>query len=124
MIFFFPCIPCFPWLFSVAVLAGINEEEARQLLLTIDPLASLAEQQEQIRERLLKIIPAKSADLQLAWQTAANALLDTPHSGPAKGFKTITEQYLILVTCRDEKEQVQLLGRFKEEGRECKAVLA
>src|SRR5476651_1211991 len=102
----------------------VTEEEARKLLLTIDPLASLAEQQEQIRQRLLQITPAKSADLQLAWQTAANALLETPHAGPAKGFKTIKEQYLILITCRDEKEQVELLGRFKDEGRECKAVLA
>jgi hypothetical protein len=30
----------------------------------------------------------------------------------------------VLVTCRDEKEQTELLGRLKEEGRECKALLA
>jgi hypothetical protein len=29
-----------------------------------------------------------------------------------------------LVTCRDEKDQVELLGRLKEEERECKALLA
>jgi hypothetical protein len=30
----------------------------------------------------------------------------------------------VLVTCRDEKEQVELLGRLTEEGRECMALLA
>jgi len=29
----------------------------------------------------------------------------------------------VLVTCRDEKQQVELLGQFQEEGLTCKAVL-
>jgi hypothetical protein len=36
----------------------------------------------------------------------------------------VPEQYLILVTCRDEMEQVELLGRFRCEGLACKALLA
>src|SRR6266852_1890706 len=36
----------------------VTEEEARKLLLTIDPLAALAEQQDQLRQRLLDITPA------------------------------------------------------------------
>src|ERR1700691_5696084 len=35
----------------------VDEEDARKLLLTIDPLASLAEQQDQIRRRLMDITP-------------------------------------------------------------------
>jgi hypothetical protein len=31
----------------------VTDEEARKLLLTIDPLAALAEQQEQLRERAI-----------------------------------------------------------------------
>src|SRR5207244_6391045 len=61
----------------------VSEEEARKLLLTIDPLASLAEQQEQVRQRLLEITPVASPDLELAWQAAADALLQTPHTDPA-----------------------------------------
>src|SRR5882724_7409269 len=57
----------------------VTDEEARQLLLTIDPLASLAEQQDQLRQRLLDITPAKNPDLQIAWQPA-DALLQTPHT--------------------------------------------
>jgi hypothetical protein len=36
----------------------------------------------------------------------------------------IPEQFLILVTCRDEKQQVELLGRFSAEGLECRAMMA
>jgi hypothetical protein len=102
----------------------VNEEEARQLLLTIDPLASLAQQQEQLRERLLEISPTNSADLQSAWRAAADGLLETPHWEPPAGVQDVPEQFLILVTCRDEKQQVELLGRFQKEGLPCKALLA
>ena len=100
----------------------VTEEEARKLLLTIDPLAALAEQQEQLRRRLLDITPAANTDLQLAWAAEANALLETPHKDPPRA--SAPEQYLILVTCRDEKEQIELLLNFKEKGLNCKALVA
>src|SRR6516162_8983360 len=62
----------------------VTEEEARKLLLSIDPLAELAEQQEQLRRRLLDITPAANTDLQLAWAAEANALLETPHKDPPR----------------------------------------
>jgi hypothetical protein len=37
--------------------------------------------------------------------------------------ETIPEQFLVLITCRDEKQQAELLSRFKNEGLECKALL-
>ena len=43
---------------------------------------------------------------------------------PSPGPESIPEQYLILVTCRDEKQQVELLERFGREGLECRALLA
>ena len=100
----------------------VTEEEARKLLLTIDPLAALAEQQEQLRRRLLDITPAANTDLQLAWTAEANALLQTPHKDPPRA--AAPELYLIHVTSRDEKEQIELLLRFKESGLTCKALLA
>src|SRR3984893_3508807 len=53
----------------------VNDEEARALLLSIDPLASLAEWQEQLRQRLLEMTPTGSPYLQAAWQAAAQATL-------------------------------------------------
>jgi hypothetical protein len=102
----------------------VTDEEARKLLLTIDPLASLAETQEEFRRRLLEITPIQSAELQAGLQASLEALLKGPHTAPPAGFQTIKEQFLILVTCRDEKEQVELLRRFTEEGYPCKALVA
>ncbi len=102
----------------------VTEEEARKLLLTIDPLAALAEQQEQLRRRRLDITPATNPDLQLAWQSAADAVLQSPHQDAPRRVQSAPEQYLILITCRDEKEQIELLLRFKQEGLACKSLLS
>jgi hypothetical protein len=99
----------------------LTEEEARVLLLSLDPLASLADSQEQLRTRLEELTPADSPDLVAAWSAAANALLEDPK--PARGFGAIPEQYLILVTCRDEDHQRELLSRFHADGLDCKALL-
>jgi hypothetical protein len=102
----------------------VSDEEARTLLLSIDPLAALAEAQTQLRDRLMELTPAAPPELEAAWQAAAGAVL--ADEGGKKGFKSaaLPEQYYVLVTCRDEKHQVELLSRFQGEGLECKAVLS
>ena len=103
----------------------VSDEEARTLLLSIDPLAALAEEQEQLRERLTELAPPVPPELEEAWQAAAQACLETP---PAKEGgpwgQALVEQWYVLVECRDEKQQVELLTRFKAEGLTCKAVLS
>jgi hypothetical protein len=101
----------------------VSDDEARTLLLTIDPLAELAQQQEQLRQRLTELAPPVPQELAEAWQAAANACLEPP-KGRRWGGEALEEQWYVLVTCRDEKQQVELLTRFKGEGLTCKAVLA
>jgi hypothetical protein len=69
--------------------------------------------------------PIDDPDLEALWQAQAEQLLapDDKSAGHASPDPALTEQFLVLVTCRDEKEQVELLGRLTEEGRECKALL-
>jgi hypothetical protein len=102
----------------------VNEDEARALLLSIDPLAALAQTQEQLHDRLLELAPAVSPDLQAAWQAAAEATLAEHPAPRPPAAGALPEQYLILVTCRDEKHQVELLGRFQGESLECRALLS
>ena len=103
----------------------VSEEEARALLLSIDPLAALAETQEQLRDRLLELTPAESEELRAAWEAAARATLEEgPLPAERPGPTDIPAQYLVLVTCRDERQQVELLERFQAEGLECKALLS
>jgi hypothetical protein len=101
----------------------VSDDEARTLLLTIDPLAALAQQQEQLRERLTELAPPVPPELAEAWQAAADACLETPKER-RWGGEALEEQWYVLVTCRDERQQVELLSRFKGEGLTCKAVLA
>jgi hypothetical protein len=104
----------------------VNDDEARVLLLSIDPLAALAQTQEQLRDRLLELTPTPTpnANLQAAWEAAANLTFAEPSKPTVWGPRNIAEQYLILVKCRDEKQQVELLERFGREGWECRALLA
>jgi hypothetical protein len=99
----------------------VTEEEARALLLSIDPLAALAETQEQLHQRLLELTPTHAPELQTIWHACANAV--PPPDEPPPGETMGVEQWLILVTCRDERQQVQLLERLRGEGLECKALL-
>jgi hypothetical protein len=101
-----------------------NDEETRALLLSIDPLAELAVNQEQLQTRLLELTPVISPDLRAMWEAAAAAAIGLPPdaSGP-DGGANFTHQFYVLITCRDEKHQVELLQRFQTEGLECQAKL-
>src|SRR5262245_31577282 len=81
----------------------VGEEEARQLLLSIDPLAGLAQTQEQLVERLLEITPTASEDLREAWEAAARGGLEALERGRKWIRQEVEEQFLVLVTCRDEQ---------------------
>ena len=101
----------------------VTDEEARALLLTIDPLAELAGEQEELRQRLTELAPPLAAELEEAWQAAAEACLEPP-KGKRWGGEALEEQWYVLVECRDEKQQVELLTRFKGEGLTCTALLS
>jgi hypothetical protein len=53
----------------------VTEEEARKLLLSIDPLAALAETQAQLHERLMEMTATDSPELEAAWRAAARAAI-------------------------------------------------
>ena len=100
----------------------VTDDEARALLLSIDPLAALAQTQDQLRDRLLEITPVDCAELEAAWQAAAEGVLS--QAKPRRPITAIPEQFLVLVTCRDERSQTELLARFQSEGLDCKALIS
>jgi len=101
----------------------VNDDEARALLLSIDPLAALAETQEQLHQRLREVTPTSSPELEAAWRAAAEACLTAP-AAPREGAATLGRaQFLILLTCRDDRHQVELLTRFHGEGLDCRALV-
>jgi hypothetical protein len=102
----------------------VSEEEARALLLSIDPLAELAVTQEQLHARLRELTPAVAPELEAAWQAAAEAVLQQRPEPGHHEVKLGAEQFLVLVTCRDEKHQLEMLARFQAEGLPCRALMS
>jgi hypothetical protein len=102
----------------------VNEDEARLLLLSIDPLAQVAAEMEQLRDRLVEILPEPpSPAIVAAWDCAAGKLeYDREPKKPLKG-DSLPAQFYVLITCQDEPHQVELLRRLKGEGLMCKAVM-
>jgi hypothetical protein len=88
---------------------NVTAEQARIRLLSIDSLASLVTAKEQLRDLLRELAPAAAPELQAARGAAAAASLAPPTSRPPREFTSIPEQFLILVTCRDEKHYIELL---------------
>jgi hypothetical protein len=64
------------------------------------------------------LTPVSDADLRAAWEAAANPEPARP------GMVNVLEQWLVLVTCRDEKQQTELLERVQREGLECKVLVS
>lgn len=109
-------------LVTVEVL-DVNEEEARKLLLTLDPLAELAENDGKVLAELAEITQSDQKVLNDFWQSLLAK--DEAEPKPADPEEDQTrEQFLILVQCRDEAEQVELLTRFQSEGIPCRALVS
>jgi hypothetical protein len=71
--------------------------------------------------------PTDSLDLQSLWQQTQTAIDSALDEKPAKTESPpidLEEQFMLLVKCRDENHQVELLERFHQDGLECKALLS
>jgi len=102
-------------------LLDVTEEEARKLLLTIDPLTALATTDDAALAKLREITAADSDVLNDLWQELAK---DQKAAEDAAGkLDPPPEQFLVLIECRDEAQQVELLNRFAAEGLTCRALV-
>ena len=101
----------------------VSDAEARTLLLSIDPLAALAQTNTEAHARLRELTPSRSEAVKALWDaTARNQAM--VEGSLDKAVQPAPEQFLILVECRDEEDQVELLHKFQTEGLSCKALLS
>lgn len=108
----------------------VTDDEARKLLLSLDPLAALAEYDPDTLDELRSLTETDSESLHNLWQSLdadseeARCAWEQPEeSGPRPPAKS-REQYLILIECVDEASQLSLLERFQKEGLSCRALLS
>jgi hypothetical protein len=105
----------------------VTEAEARALLLTLDPLAGLADYDTTLLGELLQSASTASDALNNLWQSlAADETDDEEEKGRKMPKKEpdIVERFLILVECKTEKQQTDLLWRFQQQGLKCKALMS
>jgi hypothetical protein len=108
----------------------VNDDEARKLLLSIDPLAALAENDPAALDELRKLTPSASDALTNLWRSIDSAgaevdyALDQARARKPSTPPAVPEQYLVLVECPDEAAQLALIERFQREGLSCRALLA
>jgi hypothetical protein len=63
-------------------------------------------------------------ELREIWEAAASrALSSAPEPTGKERGSFFAHQFYVLITCRDEQHQVELLQRFQGEGLECQAKL-
>src|SRR5262245_36245330 len=70
------------------LIQGVDDAEARALLLSPGPLASLAETQRELQRRLIELTPTSSPDLHCAWKEALEHAAKQP---PEKAVTSIPE---------------------------------
>ena len=107
----------------------VNEDEARKLLLSLDPLAALAENDSATLDQLRQLTETGSDALANLWRSidAAEAVQEAAEEEMRRKPTpppTVREQYFVLVACADEATQLALLERFQHEGLSCRALLS
>jgi len=105
-------------------LVDLSEEEAAKALLTLDPLAALAETDARAVLALAAPLQTESQALRGLWQalvkeddTAQRVIERDEDAEPP------AERFLVLIECADEAQQIELLQRFNGEGLRCRAIV-
>ena len=97
----------------------LNDAEADKLLVTLDPLAALADTDQTMLDNLLAQIETENA----AVQELLRSLGDIPQPDDREsdfGEVSIPEVYQILVMCRNESEQREVFEQLTSDGRNCR----
>src|SRR5436190_1409171 len=108
----------------------VSDDEARKLLLSIDPLAALADYDQARLDELRELTRTDSDALANLWRSIGSAAEESEEAMERTRRKepelpaAVRPQYFVLVECADEAAQVALLERFQGEGLTCRALLS
>jgi hypothetical protein len=105
------------------LILDLNDQEAAKLLALLDPLASLAETNEDALADLLAHVETENEAVQalLDRMLGDDALSadEAAADGPPAGID-VPEAFQVVIECRDEAQQQELFERFTAEGLKCK----
>jgi hypothetical protein len=105
----------------------VSDEEARKLLLSIDPLAQLAEYDKRALDALRQTVESDNEVLAAFWSSLhrhdALAQLQRREVTRRPAELVVPEQFAVIIECADEAEQTTLLKRCHDEGLKCRALV-
>jgi len=100
----------------------VNDEEARKLLLTIDPLATLAGRDDGALAELLRTTEADDAILSALWEGLA--VEDVKVTDEPAATEEIPEQWIVVITCKNERHQREILEQCKKSRWKAKPIVS
>src|SRR4051812_40330198 len=105
----------------------VDESEADKILLTHDPLASMATVSDENLQELLANVQTESTALRLLIDSIAGEVEKTDRAIPSQSPKDrpevcVPECYQVVVECRDEADQEQVFERMRAEGYRCRVL--
>ena len=101
------------------LILDLTEEEGDKLLATLDPLASLAEQDDEKLVELLRGIDTNNEAL----QSMFDEMVDFEDEEKEEGEVKIPELYQVVVECDGEQNQKEVYDSLTEQGYKCSCVM-
>jgi ParB/Sulfiredoxin domain len=103
----------------------VDEQEADKILLTLDPLASMATTAHDQLNLLLAEVETESAAVQALVDNIAREYRDADELVAAAADRpevVVPESYQVVVECRDEEDQQTIFERMRSEGYKCRVL--
>lgn len=103
----------------------LDESEEKLALATFDPISALAETEKQALDSLLRELPdALPVEIQqLLSDLAEDAGLIAEEAKEEDLSSDYNQEYKIVVTCKDDTDQAELLQRLEAEGYKCQLLM-
>jgi hypothetical protein len=101
----------------------VAEAEADKILLTLDPLAAMAETSREQLDVLLREVETESAAVEAMLAELARDC-GVARELPSFCVSECIERFCVVIECASESDQVALLARLEAEGLECRALIA
>ncbi|MCS7306268.1 MAG: hypothetical protein NZ602_14315 [Thermoguttaceae bacterium] len=98
----------------------LDEQEAAKLLALLDPLAGLAEPNEEVLQQLLAEVQTEHEAVREVLESISGGLPLLPEASEMPPDVPIPHTFQVVVECKDEEDQRLLYERLTQEGYRCR----
>jgi ParB-like chromosome segregation protein Spo0J len=114
------------WTHIQAIRTDLISSEATAYAIADNRTSDLSEWDDEALARQLDSLRSEGIDMHdigFTDREVAKMLDDPLAPGDSPGVNDLTEQWLVIVTCKDESDQAAFLQQMETQGRQCRAVV-